>query len=321
MLLRIQKGLAIVVENLDQKCMINQGKAYNYLNSAFELRPSSNGWYRMDNPMSSRSMKIRDKCMGINFSLGRVKCHRTGYKSSVSDFLRIITQKDTKELKDLLSNFTEVKFNITIPLNYVNKSISLPEDFHLIDEDSMFSDRVKSYLVSRGIDVEFAKSRSIGYCLKGDFALRIVIPFMNPYLEYYVGRSIVNQTPKYRNPSVDDIGVRKSDVLYNEEALRTDKAYITEGIFDALTCGYQGVATLGWSLSQQQLSKLINAKADLYIVPDKGFYAKALITAKKLIDHKTVYITNLDHIQGNDINDLGTLDNLTFKQVSWSTMN
>lgn len=295
---------------------MNQEKLFNYFKSNFELRESTQGWYRMDNPMEVK----KGMTMGVNFGFNRIVCHRTGYKSSIKDFIRLITNKNSSEITQMIEKYSEIRFKITIPLNHQKTSISLPDHFFLLDENAQLQKRALSYLESRKIDLDFMKDRSIGFCNKGDYFGRIIIPFMNPQLQYFVGRSFLGDSLKYRNPKKEDVGVGKSEIFYNEEALQSDRIYLCEGVFDALSCGEKGVASLGWSLSFVQLSKLRSCKADIYIVPDKGFYQKALITAKDLLP-KNVYITNLDHIQGNDINDIGSIENLKFKKVSWTTLN
>lgn len=294
---------------------MNLEKLYNYFKSNFDLNESTNGWYRLNNPFDNKG----GFSMGVNFSVNRIICHRTGYKSSIIDFLRILHNKNYREIYDIVDKYTEVNFNVTIPIIHKTTTVSLPESFYLFDEDALLSSRASLYLKSRNIDLGLLRERSIGFCNSGSWFGRIIIPFMNPNLQYYVGRDFIGQKPKYKNPKTEDVGIGKSSLFYNEQALDYSKVFLVEGIFDALTCGEFGIASLGWNLSQTQRFKLLSSNAIIHIIPDKGFYDKALITAKSLISEKEVFITNLDGIRGNDINDLGSLKGLHFDKVTWTS--
>lgn len=296
---------------------MNKQKLYNYFQSSFDLVPSTQGWYRLNNPFEVK----KGMTMAVNFGFNRIICHRTGYKSSITDFLRILTNKDSREIFSMIEKYTEVEFKITIPLNYSKATVKLPDNFYLFDEEATLQKRASSYLMNRNLDIDLLRERSIGFCNDGDWFGRIIIPFMNPTLQYYIGRDFIGQNPKYKNPKKEDVGIGKSEIFYNEEALRGDKVYLCEGVFDALTCGEKGIASLGWKLSATQFSKLCHSPCDIYIVPDKGFFQKALITAKELLVDNDVFITNLDNQSFGDINEIGSIENLKFKQVKWTTTN
>ena len=294
---------------------MDKRKLYNYFRSTFELTESSNGWYRLDNPFEIKG----GKTMAVNFGYGCILCHRSGYKSSIIDFLRIYSDKSYSELYSVVDKYTEVSFRVSRVVSKSIKSVDLPHHFHLFGEGALLEDRAKTYLENRGFHMDLITERSIGFCNDGDWVGRIIIPFMNPTLKYYIGRSFIGHGLKYKNPKKIEVGIGKSELFYNEEALRGDRIYLVEGVFDALTCGDRGVASLGWKLSDYQINALKTCNADIYIIPDKGFYGKALITAKTLLP-KNVFITSLDFFDGNDINDLGSIDNLKFKKVSWVTV-
>jgi len=300
---------------------LDSEKIYNYFHSNFELSNSSNGWYRMNNPMSRRSIEKDDKCMGINFTYQRVKCHRTGYKSSIVDFLRILTNKTYREIKKSLESYEKLEFKISkIHIHDNTLAVNLPDNFYLLNERVPLQERALSYLVEdRKLDYDLLISRSIGFCNKGKFFGRIIIPFMNPTLQYYTGRSFIGSEPKYDNPRKEDVGIGKSEIFYNEEQLKQNEAILVEGAIDALTCGELGIASSGWSLSDTQISKIIKSPLkDLYVIPDKGFFNKAVTTGRLFLDHKNVYITNLDKADGNDVNQIG-INDIKFKKLGWTT--
>jgi hypothetical protein len=63
-------------------------------------------------------------------------------------------------------------------------------------------------------------------------------------------------TPRFKNPSSG-----KDLAIYNEQALQTDAVtiFVTEGIFDALSCGSNGIALLGSSLNEAVMFRLRRA--------------------------------------------------------------
>ena len=299
---------------------MNKGKLLNYLKSHFDLKESTSGWYRMDNPLSERSLAVGDKCLAVNISYNRVICHRTGFKASITNFLKIYTQKPYRDVSELIESYTEIKFNPNVR-NSIDRpqSIDLPEHFYLIGEGAVLEKRAIQYLQSRNLDIDFCIDRSVGYCTKGDWEGRIIFPFMNPQLEYYIGRSFIGSPFRHKYPKFEEVGIGKSDIFYNEEALQGDMIYLVEGMVDALYCGEKGVARGGWQLSEKQKSKLLKCPADIYIIPDYNFYQKALIMAKSLLPHKKVWITkDLENYGGKDIEEVG-LNNISFNKVNWLT--
>lgn len=271
--------------------------------------------------MSSRSMAVGDKCMGVNFTFKRIKCHRTGYKSSIVDFLRIITNNTYSDLKTTIEDYKETEHRISKINIASNKAVQLPENFYLLTEQVPLQERACSYLESRNLDMEFLNRRSIGFCNAGDYFGRIIIPFMNPNLCYYIGRSFVGSSLKHKNPKKEDIGVGKSEVFYNEERLKSKEGVLVEGAIDALSCGEIGFASLGWDLSTTQVSKIITSNLEhILIIPDKGFFEKAKVTGRKFLDYMKVSIANLDNLgdeHQTDVNDIG-IDNIKFKRLGWS---
>ncbi len=296
---------------------MNQGKIFNLFRSRFKIRKSTKNWWRFKNPFDSS----RQNNMAVNFEYGIVKDFKTNYKSSIIQFLKIYLSGNTQFVKEQIEKYTEVEFHLEDhKFLEVVIDISLPEAFHLFGEGSQvpFHDRSYNYLEARNLDMDLINERSIGFCSEGPFLGHVVIPFMNPTLTYYIGRNIIGGDPKYLNPKTEDVGgVGKSQLFYNEEALDTDFVFLCEGVFDALSCGERGIAALGWSLSEIQVSKIINSRADIYIVPDKGFYYKALATSMRFIQHKNIYIANLDNIEGKDVNDLGGIKNLKFEKINY----
>ena len=293
--------------------MGNTKKLHNFFRTNFSLVESSNGWYRFDNPFDHKG----GNSMAVNFDYGRVICHRTAYRSSILQFLKIYTGKSKKVLSEVVESFVEIDHAVANSFEVNVSDIVLPEHFYFLDEEVPMQKRALDYMLDRVPDMELLRERSIGFCNDGPWVGQIIFPFMNPQLEYYIGRSFIGSQLKYRNIEKSVCGKGKSELFYNETALLGEKVYLCEGVFDALTCGTDGIAALGWSLSKIQRSKLIESGCDVYIVPDAGFYEKARILGLSLIDHQNVYIANLDNMGDKDINDIGNVDLLDFKKLNW----
>lgn len=287
---------------------------YDYFVKRFDIKKSSNGWYRFYSPFTEGD----SPSMAINFTINRVICHRQNYKSSIIDFIKRVENLTPQQIKETLQNIHTLT-NFKDAKKVVNVDVvKLPDYFYLIGETKAKLHSVAyRYLHSRKIDDSLIIERSIGFCNDGEFAGYIVIPFINNRLEYYVTRNFTGSKKRHKNPEVEKVGIGKTEILYNESALENDFIFLVEGVFDALTCGDYGVASLGWSLSVTQISKIINAPVKtIYVIPDPGFYKKALISVYTLLDYKEIWITkDMDRHQC-DINKLGSTNDLHFEKVT-----
>ena len=103
---------------------------------------------------------------------------------------------------------------------------------------------------------------------------------------------------RYKNPPTDTFGIGKGDLIFNEDAINTQKrCMVVEGWADALTLEDEGISTQGWSLSSTQKAKMLRGACETYVfVPDKGFYLEAVKTALDFIEEKKVYVVETDNI-------------------------
>ena len=152
--------------------------------------------------------------------------------------------------------------------------LTLPQSFRPITQDS--PDIFKNYLGRRGVSVELAASRGIGYSLSGRYAYRVILPVQNDGMLYtFVARSVLQACPNcqekiddctcrpYKFPKVltptSKLGARPSYTLYNLDAVRRTKPsppIVVEGAFDALRLPNRAVGLLGSSASTTQLTLL-----------------------------------------------------------------
>lgn len=196
-------------------------------------------------------------------------------------------------------------------------SVALPHGFtSLVGGSGVIVERAKKYLQGRGFNVAALDMMGVGVGTKRheEEALNyfgyIILPVTyRGKLTYYLGRDFIGNYLRYKNPSFEATGLKKSDVLYNEDALDyQDVVFINEGIFDALTIGTAGVATQGWQLSEVQKRKLFESNArELVWVADIGYYKQAVKIALEFSDFKKVKVLDLFKFKhlGKDANEIG----------------
>jgi len=126
--------------------------------------------------------------------------------------------------------------------DYLNKEkkekiqISLPSEFIPLSNhlNQFKAKEALNYLYERGIDDELIKEFNIGYCYKGKYYNRIIIPSYDEIgkLNYFIGRWFPKEKNKlkYLNPDVD-----KQDIVFSYQKLNLDSTiYLVEGVFDHL---------------------------------------------------------------------------------------
>ena len=88
-----------------------------------------------------------------------------------------------------------------------------------------------NYLKSRGINDEIIEKYQIGFCDKGDYSGRIIIPSYteNGTLNYFIARAWAGDSRfKYKNPVAE-----KDKIIFNEHLIDWFKdIYLVEGVFD-----------------------------------------------------------------------------------------
>lgn len=159
------------------------------------------------------------------------------------------------------------------------KIVRLPDEFEsleLASHTSVYANRVRKYLYDRGLtDTDFVRY-GIGYCMKGKYADRIIIPSYdeNNILNYFVARSIdPGAYLKYLNPDVN-----KSDIIVFENLVNWDQPIILcEGVFDAMAIRRNAIPLLGQNISPALMKKIITSPCpDIYMTLDRDAVKRAL---------------------------------------------
>lgn len=159
------------------------------------------------------------------------------------------------------------------------KIVRLPEEFEpleLASHSSVYANRVRKYLYARGLtDIDFVRY-GIGYCMKGKYADRVIIPSYdeNNALNYFVARSLNSGTYlKYVNPDID-----KSNCIIFENLINWGEPVILcEGVFDAMAIRRNAVPLLGQNISPALMKKIITSPCpDIYMTLDRDAVKRAL---------------------------------------------
>jgi DNA primase len=205
--------------------------------------------------------------------------------------------------------------------NRVYKPVKLPEDFIPFKDASMglkmtpYYKQAYNYIKKRNITDLMLQIYNIGFCYKGIYENRIIIPSYDEdnRINYFIARSYLNNTRmKYKNPEA-----QKEIIIFNEKLINWDETiYIVEGAFDSIFIP-NAIPMLGKFMSDHLFKKLYDNAKKIVIVldPDAWDDAERLyhrINCGKLMGK--VWIVKLEG--DKDIADLkGDLSEYKIKQI------
>ena len=197
-------------------------------------------------------------------------CHRCGFAGwGVEQFGIIVKELNKKaDLQRLRMAQLEEKAHYA--------AVEYPEYFSTSFSDSNSGKACYNYLTKvRGIPHYKIMYYKLGYCYAGKFKDCVVLPvYHDDALVFYIARNIYMK--RYINASLPNRAI-----LFN---LRNQKRIIiTEGIFDAISVGLDGVALMGKFLKDEQKKLLMKAYPSLtYILLDKDAKKDAVKIAQTL---------------------------------------
>jgi hypothetical protein len=175
--------------------------------------------------------------------------------------------------------------------------LTLPKEFISLISPNTNDLTVKhalSYLKKRGLYEEDIIKYNLGYCEKGKYKNRIVIPSYdeNGELNYFMTRSFdPNVAQSYNNPSIS------RNIIPFEFFINWNSPLILcEGPFDAMTIKRNVIPLLGKNIQNNLMKKIITSKVKkIYIVLDKDAMKNAIDHCENLMNEgKQVYLVELD---------------------------
>lgn len=193
--------------------------------------------------------------------------------------------------------------------NNHNEPLSLPQEFiSLIDIDNL--DRLTTieakhalkFLKKRGITTEDIVKYNIGFCNKGPYENRIIIPSYdeNANINYFIARAFIEGIQKYKNPPIDARSAIGWELYINWDA----PIILVEGVFDALTVKRNVIPLFGKIIHEKLMKKLVCSSVNkIYIALDPDAIKSSIKYAEELMSlGKEIYLIVLD---GKDASEIG----------------
>ncbi len=204
----------------------------------------------------------------------------------------------------------------------VYKTVKLPQDFIPFKEASEglkmtpYYKQAYNYIKSRNITDLMVQMYNIGFCYRGIYENRIIIPSYDceRRINYFIARSYLNRTKmKYKNPEA-----QKELIIFNEYLVDWNETiYIVEGAFDSIFIP-NSIPLLGKFMSDHLFHTLYEkVKGKIIIVLDPDAWNDAERLYHKLNCGKLMGRVFAIKLEGDkDIADLqGKLENYKIKQL------
>jgi hypothetical protein len=207
-----------------------------------------------------------------------------------------------------LKTFEGVEYKEPQLQELIEKPLILPEGFRLLSQgNSQIAMAMRNYVENkRGLDPYRLAQRGWGYCVGDRLFGYLIIPYyLQGKLVYYTTRRVMGSGPKFDNPDIEDIGIGKSVLIYNYDALHYhEHVYLVESAMNAETLGDNACAFGGKKLSKHQITSIITSPCErVTIILDPDAYKEAMKLAMKLVQYKRVQLVNLSG--DDDVNSIG----------------
>ena len=240
------------------------------------------------------------KKLSVNLKKNKFKCwvcdtsgnsllylfKRFGNIQQLTEWKRLNNITDFSEIDDKLEHlFDEPKAKVLSKLR-------LPKEFIPLANKGLPFARAgaKSYLNKRRINKWDILYWKIGYCSKGQYAGRLIIPSfdLDGNVNYFIARAYDGSWKKYLNPEVS-----KNEIIFNELYIDFTKPLVlVEGVFDAIVAGENSIPILGSTLKEytRLFQKIIENNSTVYMALDPDATRKTNAIIEKLLRwDKSVY--------------------------------
>ena len=202
-----------------------------------------------------------------------------------------VSSKKITQLKDILG--TTEKYDIVVS----NTKVELPQEYkslYNLTKSDIHARHALAYLKKRGITTMDVLKYQIGYCEKGRYANKIIIPTYNAdgQLDYFVARSFEKEpSRKYDAPSSD------KNIIGFENMINWDiPIVLCEGAFDAIAIKRNAIPLFGKNISKKLMQKLVTSEVQkVYLALDKDAIKSTYKIAKQLLEAgKKLFVVDLD---------------------------
>lgn len=205
--------------------------------------------------------------------------HRLTKEESVT--ARSVTEwsKFIKRIRGEFKESDKPKIDVTLPKDYV-EIIKETQAYEYLRNRSISDEQIAFYNIGFGTqDIRQLEPEDVPYYAGSG---RIIFPDYDDdgTCVYWVARTYKGHKVKYKNPAQSNA----RDKIFNlVKASRYPTCVIAEGVISAIACGYNGVATYGKEVTQQQIDMLVSVGFDHYCVAHDGDARKeSLVLADKL---------------------------------------
>lgn len=201
------------------------------------------------------------------------KCDQPKFSGSLGRLIRMYGSDSDYEL---YTSHASTIFDYSLKDDEkVFERVKLPNEFisfTLFNEnDPQHLEAYKYMVLDRKIDYSTLKKFNIGFCTRGKYWGRIIIPSYDREgeINYFVSRGYKGQKIPYLNPKTN-----KDLIIFNEGIVNWDSTiYIVEGVFEFLTIPFNTIPLLGKSMSSVLIEKLKYKKPEIIIILDAdAFY-------------------------------------------------
>lgn len=259
------------------------------------------------------------KKLSINLKKNKFKCWvcDTSGNSLLYLFKRFGSTQQLMEWKKLnnITDFSEMGDELEHlfdkPEEKILPKLRLPKEFISLANSatSLSCTSAKLYLNKRRIDKKDILYWKIGYCPKGQYAGRLIIPSfdLSGNVNYFIARSYDGNWKKYLNPEVP-----KSEIIFNELYVDFTKPIVlVEGAFDAIVAGENSIPILGSTLKEDArlFQKIIQNNSTVYMALDPDATRKTNAIIEKFLRYGIkVYIIDISGFK-----DVGEMTKEQFK--------
>lgn len=251
----------------------------------------------------------------IDKNSGMFICFSCGESGSLIDMIMRTTNRNYFEAMRMINS----RKDATDIEKIIDKTIDASSDLLEFDMDLIYklhnnlknNNRPKEYFLARRINDSSIDKFMLGYSEKQDMVIVPVFTVENICVGF-VGRSIEGKSFKNSN------GLPKSKTLFNINNVKRQRVVVVESSFDAIRLSQlniPAVATLGATVSRNQISLLQSYSSSIIICPDNDDAGRGLVDKiTKNISNKQIEVISLN--KGKDIGDLDDKEILeTFNNI------